>query len=319
MYLIRFMNIQKQERDQELTQFIESIVKIPDWVKYYGLNHHSPSQLNKIDGAWSYEYLFLTQEQRRNLPGNSKMFAGIQVGNAAQADYGTYAWERNKKIEIKRQKKAVERMLQYFNSYLPVDDRDREQHEINKQGLALIYDQFRMAFKMVGLKEPIECERTVTFELPGCQLPCIGRIDFEDANNFIELKTKWKKRGKPKNDGTTSYSLQNISYGYLGWREHLLQIAFYWLATKKKPHLVVINENKFNVFTPDNCEDLKPKNLEKFLNVMAIVAKRRERLMERHAGKNTFTLDVEPTFNHPYFWNYGGNHKQEAMKLWGIK
>ena len=40
-------------------------------------------------------------------------------------------------------------------------------------------------FKMGGLKEPIECERTVTFELPGCQLPCIGRIDFEDANNFI--------------------------------------------------------------------------------------------------------------------------------------
>jgi len=51
---------------------------------------------------------------------------------------------------------------------------------------------------------------------------------------------------------------------------------------------------------------------------MAMIALRRERLMERHAGKATFVQDIEPTFDHPYYWNFGGDHKQQAMKLWGI-
>ena len=41
--------------------------------------------------------------------------------------------------------------------------------------------------------------------------------------------------------------------------------------------------------------------------------------MERHAGKATFVQDIEPTFDHPYYWNFGGDHKQQAMKLWGIE
>ena len=51
---------------------------------------------------------------------------------------------------------------------------------------------------------------------------------------------------------------------------------------------------------------------------MSMVASRRERLMERHAGKSTFVQDVEPAFEHPFYWNFGGNHKEEAKKLWGL-
>ena len=43
--------------------------------------------------------------------------------------------------------------------------------EENKKGLALTYHQLKQSLKEIVLKDPIECERSVSLELPGCQLP----------------------------------------------------------------------------------------------------------------------------------------------------
>ena len=301
----------------DISQFIKDIKKLPTWIKHYGLNHHSPSQLNKIDGAWSYEYLYLTQEQRRKLPGNSKMFAGVQMGSAGQMTIGDFEWHGTKKLEIKKYKSVFNKVLENFNAYLPVDEQDRNQHSINRKGLALTYEQMKIAFKEVGLKAPIDCERTVSMNLPGCQLPCIGRIDYEDQDNFIELKTKWRFRKKGKPGAAPSYPLYGIKKDISP--EFLLQVAFYAVASGKKPHLVIVNEKEFKIFNQNNMEAFQPNNLKKIVSKMAMVALRRERLMERHAGKATFVQDIEPTFDHPYYWNFGGDHKQQAMKLWGIE
>ena len=301
----------------DISQFIKDIKKLPTWIKHYGLNHHSPSQLNKIDGAWSYEYLYLTQEQRRKLPGNSKMFAGVQMGSAGQMTIGDFEWHGTKKLEIKKHKSIFDKVLENFNAYLPVDEQDRNQHSINRKGLALTYEQMKTAFKEVGLKAPIDCERTVSMNLPGCQLPCIGRIDYEDQDNFIELKTKWRFRKKGKPGAAPSYPLYGIKKDISP--EFLLQVAFYAVASGKKPHLVIVNEKEFKIFNQNNMEAFQPNNLKKIVSKMAMVALRRERLMERHAGKATFVQDIEPTFDHPYYWNFGGDHKQQAMKLWGIE
>ena len=301
----------------DISQFIKDIKKLPTWIKHYGLNHHSPSQLNKIDGAWSYEYLYLTQEQRRKLPGNSKMFAGVQMGSAGQMTIGDFEWHGTKKLEIKKHKSIFDKVLENFNAYIPVDEQDRNQHSINRKGLALTYEQMKTAFKEVGLKAPIDCERTVSMNLPGCQLPCIGRMDYEDQDNFIELKTKWRFRKKGKPGAAPSYPLYGIKKDISP--EFLLQVAFYAVATGKKPHLVIVNEKEFKIFNQNNMEAFQPNNLKKIVSKMAMIALRRERLMERHAGKATFVQDIEPTFDHPYYWNFGGDHKQQAMKLWGIE
>jgi len=301
----------------DISQFIKDIKKLPTWIKHYGLNHHSPSQLNKIDGAWSYEYLYLTQEQRRKLPGNSKMFAGVQMGSAGQMTIGDFEWHGTRKLEIKKHKSIFDKVLENFNAYIPVDEQDRNQHSINRKGLALTYEQMKTAFKEVGLKAPIDCERTVSMNLPGCQLPCIGRMDYEDQDNFIELKTKWRFRKKGKPGAAPSYPLYGIKKDISP--EFLLQVAFYAVASGKKPHLVIVNEKEFKIFNQNNMEAFQPNNLKKIVSKMAMVALRRERLMERHAGKATFVQDIEPTFDHPYYWNFGGDHKQEAMKLWGIE
>ena len=51
------------------------------------INHHSPTQASLPDGAWLFKYLVLTQEQRRMLPSNANMKAGVAVNEILQQYY----------------------------------------------------------------------------------------------------------------------------------------------------------------------------------------------------------------------------------------
>ena len=304
--------------------FLNSIKDLPEWVELYKLNHWSPSQINKMNCMWGYEYLYLTQEQRRALPPNSKMFSGNMVGDMFQLTFGNFLWKHQigkglVKLEIPPQRKIFDKVLDKFNLYEPVDDLDAAQHDVNRLGLAKAYQTLKTAYKEIGLTSPTECERSVSMVLDGCILPIIGRIDMENENSFIELKTKWRKRNKMKKDMTYSYSLPSIKENYMGWQDHVLQVAFYYFACeeKKKPHLLVMNEENYNIFTEDNCEDLRPENLKLHLVKMKKVIQEREVILEKHAGKNTWHQDIVPDFTH-YFWKTKGEHLDIAKKLWGL-
>lgn len=52
-----------------------------------GITHWSYTQASYIDAAWVFRYLVLTQEQRRLIPGNSQMTAGVLSGEAVQKHY----------------------------------------------------------------------------------------------------------------------------------------------------------------------------------------------------------------------------------------
>ena len=140
---------------------------------------------------------------------------------------------------------------------------------------------------------------------------------------IYDLKTKYKSKNRPKKDGSYSFSMRKIAgpeddkqEKYLGWFSHLLQVAFYYLATRKKPHLVVVSEAGYHIYTPENCDQLKPKNLEKYLIKMNAICSNREKIMARHAGKTTWTQDIIANFDHN-FWNGMGDHKVKAARLWG--
>lgn len=310
--------------DKISDEFLSSIKDLPPWVELYKFNHWSPSSLNQNDDIWSYKYLYLTQEQRRKLPINSKMFTGVCLGEMAQLVFGNYLWHHKigkglVKTEIPPQRKVFDKILDKFNFYEPVDNADQAQHNVNRQGLAKSFQTLKTGLKEINLTPPIECERSVALNLDGCILPTIGRIDLEDDNNIVEIKTKHRKKNRPRKDGTSNYSLPKIEENYLGFDEHLAQVAFYYFSCneKKKPNLFVMNEEQYNIFTPENCEAMKPENLKKHLNKLTMVAKRRERVMANHAGKTTWHQDIAPDFNH-FFWKGLGEHKDIAMKLWGL-
>ena len=49
---------------------------------------------------------------------------------------------------------------------------------------------------------------------------------------------------------------------------------------------------------------------------MSTICSTREKIMENHAGKNTWVQDIISNFDHN-FWNGFGEHKVKAMRLWG--
>jgi hypothetical protein len=298
---------------------------LPLWSQKYNIDHMSPSQLNQKDGVWSFKYLFCDERDRREFEINSKMQAGNAVGKAGILLHGDIEWVGDKhvihkpypKIDDTILDKVYEQAISYYMEYKPVDDMDRQQFQNNKENLIETIKTFFKAFNEIGLKKQVHCERTIAVKLKSCVLPVIGRIDFEDDNYFLELKTKWgRKAPKAKKDGTTSF--YNVKINDKPDPAHLLQVAIYWLATKKKPHLLYITKEDYKIFTPENCEELQPERLNFYINQAQIVAYRRERLMARHNGEHSYFADLDPDFDHPYAWNIGSQYKNKAMQLWGF-
>jgi len=298
---------------------------LPIWSQKYNIDHMSPSQLNQKDGVWSFKYLFCDERDRRDFEINSKMQAGNAVGKAGILLHGDVEWVGDKyvihkpypKIDDTILDKVYEQATSYYMEYKPVDDMDRQQFQNNKENLVETIKTFFKAFNEIGLKKPVHCERTIAVKLKNCVLPVIGRIDFEDDNSFIELKTKWgRKAPKPKKDGTTSF--YNVKINDNPDPFHLLQVAIYWLATKKKPYLLYITKEDYKIFTPENCEELQPEKLNNYITQAQIIAYRRERLMARHNGEHSYFADLDPDFDHPYAWNIGSQYKNKAMQLWGF-
>lgn len=312
------------ELEENKDNFLDNIKELPAWVEIYKLNHWSPTQLNSMICLWAYKYLYLSQEERRELPGNAKMFTGTCLGEMLKLTFGKFEWMYIKgkglsKESIPAQRKIFETVLEDFNTYKPVDEEDKKFYEISRAGLAKSYQTLKDAMKEIALTGDTECERSIALTLKNAVLPVTGRIDIENKNAFVEFKTKHRKKNRPKKDGTSTYSLPNINKGYMGWQDHILQVATYYFACeeKKKPHLLVMNEEKYNIFTPDNCDDLKPENLKLHVAKMDRIAQEREQIMERHAGKTTWVEEISPDFTH-FFWKNMGEHLDIAKKLWKL-
>ena len=320
-----FMILKVDAEVKKITdEFLDSIKELPAWVDLYKLNHWSPTQLSSMICLWAYKYLYLSQEERRDLPGNAKMFTGAALGDMLKLTFGNYDWIYIKgkglvKEPIPKQRKVFDKVLEDFNLYKPVDEDDKLAYEQCKKGLAKSYQTLKTAMKEVNLTGETECERSIALTLDNCILPVTGRIDIENKNAFVEFKTKHRKKNKKRKDGTTTWSLPNINQGYMGWQDHILQVATYYFANqeKKKPHLVVMNEEKYNIFTPENCDDLKPENLKLYLGKMSRIAHERETIMEKHAGKSTWVQEITPDFTH-FFWKGMGEHLDIAKKLWNL-
>ena len=66
---------------------------LPLFAKKLNINHFSPTQFSIPDGNWLFKYLVLTQEERRALPSNSQMKAGVAVNNVLQKHLADTIWK----------------------------------------------------------------------------------------------------------------------------------------------------------------------------------------------------------------------------------
>jgi hypothetical protein len=178
------------------------------------------------------------------------------------------------------------------------------------------------AVEQIGLGDESASERYCTHKFKELVLEKLGRIDYEQMDKsgsgakLIELKTK--HRSKRKSDTKAGYSWVK---GYLPKQpdvNHVKQCAFYWYATKKTPHLLYVNQDSYNVFTPDTCNLLTPEYMEFLIQQDLIKSKIRQNLIYITKGnaREMAKLIPPPDFSGFMWKNISQEHVKLAASLW---
>lgn len=207
--------------------------------------------------------------------------------------------------------KIYNKAVSIYNDYASKDSKDKEQYENNRTNFLLVLENIVQGIKTLNLQSPILAEMPVQYKFEGCLLPVTGQIDLADEKQFVEVKTKWRRRtGKYKSDGTMSFSLTAIKPS----QEYFLQCIFYHIATGLKINLIIANENEYKIFNQDNCDEFSPENIEKVRKKIRLTCIRRERLAKRHNGEQTWTQDIRLDTS-TFYWDRD-EHLTIAEELW---
>jgi hypothetical protein len=252
------------------------------------------------------------------------MSAGVTIGRASQKYVSKYMYEAEKRMlnEKKDLDTIIKEELDLYDKYVVADEEDRIQKEDTKNYLA---DMIKITCKALAdfkLGDEVASERYCTYKFKELVLEKLGRIDYEQMDKsgsgakLIELKTK--HRSKRKSDTKAGYSWVK---GYLPKQpdvNHVKQCAFYWYATKKTPHLLYVNQDSYNVFTPDTCNLLTPEYMEFLIQQDLIKSKIRQNLIYITKGnaREMAKLIPPPDFSGFMWKNISQEHVKLAASLW---
>jgi len=236
--------------------------------------------------------------------------------------------------------------------YVPVNDKDREKKEHFQETIPQTIQQGFIAFEKLNIlkSEKVVAEDSINHIDHRLSLPIVGRTDvhFTDFNvsersdaassQFIssdapflsvcELKTSWQRPGKVKKDGTRSFASAKLPSTPLV--NHLQQLAFYCFSLRKLnkicPFLIYLTADDHIIFTEKNCADLEIQNLNNYYEQLVRNCIRKERLLSRYIDLEEpdmilaeIAKDVEPGFDHQFYWNIGSKHLARAKKIWSNK
>lgn len=323
---------------------LDSFTKLNELLK---INHHSPSASGLPLGFYVYSRLFCTQEMRRDFDGNANMAAGIAVGDAVQYRYSHTVWSFNpnqkklaphKHIKLSPEE-AIEKAMEKFKEYVPVNDKDRDKKEKYLETIPQTIQQAFIVFDLLGADKAFEvvAEDSINHVEKRLSLPIVGRTDlhFKDFKgeeqsssadissvlSVLELKTTWQSPGKIKKDGTRSFASARLPS--FPSKNHLKQLGFYAEVKQPcNPKLVYVTADSFKVFTKENCADLEPQNLHNYYELLVKDCMRIERLLSRHIDLDEPDMilteilkDVDPEFE-SFYWNIGQEYLSRAKKLW---
>jgi len=344
----------KQDSEKKLTDPLEEKILSPVF-KNLNYNHHSPTSAEMLDGPFIYQKLFLSQETRRLLEGNANMMAGVCVNDGLQWHYSDTIWKMNpltKKLQPQLNEKlsqeaAIQKAVEKFKEYNPVNEKDRDKFELYKETIPQTIRQGFKACETLGIAtaKDIVGEASVNHTDYRLQLPQVGRTDltFKDfksseqsdgASTFhksssvlsvLEFKTVWSRPLKIKKDGSRGFSSPRLPSSPL--LNHLRQLSFYTVSLSPLfsccPYLIYLSSDGFQIYSKDNCADLEEANIKNYYEQFTNKCIRRERLLTRYAHLNDkeeiikeLIADTEPQFEHPFYWSIGHEFVKEAKELW---
>jgi len=237
-----------------------------------GLDHWSYSSTSTPFAKNIISYSF-PQEVRRKFPFRYKANFGNLVNNVVQrllADviYKTKTiketeWERDIKV-------CFDNELKIINENPPVDEKDKYGREAMIRFAMDCIPITKQVVKEIVRKEKLVCERYVELKEFDMIKHILGRIDYETKTKFIELKTKPPNLKKIK--GKEEWNMVTQELPTEPTIENLTQTSFYYMATKKKPYLVYVNDKEYVIFDQshelmkdDHLKHLYYKMIDKIL------------------------------------------------------
>ena len=289
-----------------------------------GLDHWSYSSTSTPFAKNLIGYTF-PQEVRRKFAFRYKANFGNLVNNVVQrmiADviYKSKTIKQDKFTEEERSyQNCFDKELEEVNKNPPVDAKDKFGREAMLKFAEDCIPITRKVVQDIIGKEKLVCERYVEKKEFNQIKPTIGRIDYESKTKFIELKTKPPNLRKIK--GKEEWNMITQDLPSEPTLENLTQTSFYYMTTKKIPHLVYVNDKDYIIFDQshelmkaDHLEDLYYKMVDKILLW--------EKMIMFCEGKlETLAMMIEPPdLNHFFYYkDLADEQKQLINKLWGIK
>mgnify|MGYP001163766556 FL=1 len=177
---------------------------LPQFAQKLNINHYSATQFSIPDSSWLFKYVYLTQQQRRDLfESNSAMEAGKRVGDALQRTYAETIWKLNpltKKIAPAKNEKisldnSIQEQLEIFKEYNPVNDKDSDKKIKYLEEVPEIVRNANLGLTELGVaSSSVTCERQISIpndnqvgddffnHVSFPLLPVVGRIDFDFGN-----------------------------------------------------------------------------------------------------------------------------------------
>ena len=308
------MQLREQREIAKADKNFEALLNnsLPQIYVDLGIDHWSPTSLNKPVGIDLILKLIFTQEERRLFYVGPKAHFGNYPGNNHPMHVADQIWFGQSEVlnlavhEKYNWDQMMESVQQDINAQdLSYNKIDKHQHEHHKKLMPAVLENWHKAYKAISLQGKVICERTVTGDL-GSHATGLGRIDYEGDHALIEYKTKPPRRGKMKADGTYGFSTQAIPKDVQ--IEHARQTAFYWHATgrKLKPFVAYVNEKEWKVFDPNTSDMLTVAAMEDHIEYYKRQAQLRDNLIQASQGDMKKLLGmIDPDFGHNFYWNIG--------------
>ena len=289
-----------------------------------GLDHWSYSSTSTPFAKNLIGYSF-PQEVRRTFAFRYKANFGNLVNNVVQRMIADVIY-KSKTIkqddfteEDRSYQNCFKKELEIINEKEPVDAKDKFGREaMLKFAEDCIPITKKVVQEIIG-KEKLVCERYVELKEFDMIKPVIGRIDYESKTKFIELKTKPPNLRKVK--GKEEWNMITQDLPTEPTIENLTQTSFYYMATKKIPYLVYVNDKDYIIFDQSH-ELMKADHLQHLYNKMIDKILLWEKMIMFCEGNiEKLALMCEPPdLNHFFYYkDLADEQKQLITKLWGIK
>ncbi len=286
-----------------------------------GLDHWSYSSTSTPFAKNIIGYSF-PQEVRRKFPFRYKANFGNLVNNVVQRNIADVIytskttketeWDKDLKVNFEKEKEII-------NSKEPVDAKDKFGREAMIKFAEDCIPITKKVVQQIVEKEKLVCERYVELKEFDMIKPIIGRIDYETKTKFIELKTKPPNLRKVK--GKEEWNMITQDLPTEPTIENLTQTSFYYMATKKIPYLVYVNDKDYVIFDKSH-ELMKADHLQHLYNIMVDKILTWEKMIMFAEGNiNRLANMMEPPdLNHFFYYkDLADEQVQLINKLWGIK